>query len=234
VLAFVTAKNLHAKKFDAGQRAIIAARLRPFYDEQADNRKRELSGTRSNPGQVEEKIPQPPIQRLNASQRGMIGAALQPFYAEQAKRKQIDALKRGNETKHGGDSSIEEKIPQSTQRAAQARDEAGKAAGVNHAYVDQAAKIEKASPEVANQVLNGKMTLQEGLKQVAPIIAAVHLVTLAPLHFTDGTSFGTPAAPVPRSVILSTWHSKKGDSMPPDDLAHRRRWSGMIGTADKI
>jgi hypothetical protein len=32
------AKNLHAKKFDASQRAIIAARLRPFYDKLAKER----------------------------------------------------------------------------------------------------------------------------------------------------------------------------------------------------
>ncbi len=32
------AKNLHAKKFGASQRAIIAARLRPFYDKLAKDR----------------------------------------------------------------------------------------------------------------------------------------------------------------------------------------------------
>jgi hypothetical protein len=116
VLAFVTAKNLHAKKFDAGQRGMIGAALMPFYAEQADKRKRELSGTRSNPGQVVEKIPQPD--------------------------------------------------------KAKARDEAGKAAGVNGKYIDAARKVRTASSEVADQVLNGKITLQEGLKQVAPIIAA--------------------------------------------------------------
>jgi protein gp37 len=116
VLAFVTAKNLHAKKFDASQRGMIGAALMPFYAEQADKRKRELSGTRSNPGQVVEKIPQPD--------------------------------------------------------KAKARDEAGKAAGVNGKYIDAARKVRTASSEVADQVLNGKITLQEGLKQVAPIIAA--------------------------------------------------------------
>jgi protein gp37 len=116
VLAFVTAKNLHAKKFDASQRGMIAARLRPFYDKQAKDR----------------------------------------YDATVGRPKKDD------------DKSVE-KIPPIT---AKARDEAGKAAGVNGKYVDAATKIEKASPEVANQVLNGKMTLQEGLKQVAPIIAA--------------------------------------------------------------
>jgi protein gp37 len=116
VLAFVTAKNLHAKKFDASQRAMIGEALLPFYAEQAKGRQREQA-----------KINQPQSQKV-------------------------------------------EKIPPSEK--AKARDEAGKAAGVNGKYIDAARKVRTASPEVANQVLNGKMTLQEGLRQVAPIIAA--------------------------------------------------------------
>ncbi len=60
----------------------------------------------------------------------MIAHELKPFYAARAKERQGEALKRGNETKHQSDSSIEEKIPQSI-RSAQARDEAGKDVGVN-------------------------------------------------------------------------------------------------------
>jgi hypothetical protein len=66
----------------------------------------------------------------------MIAAKLRPMFDERAKRRQVEALKRGNETKHGGDSSIVEKIPQS--RNTKSRDEAGKAAGVNGRYVDMA------------------------------------------------------------------------------------------------
>jgi protein gp37 len=117
VLAYVTAKNLHAKKFDAGQRAIIAARLRPFYD-------------------------------------------------EQAKQRQLATLKQNNDN-----FIVVEKVPQREQES-RARDAAGNAAGVNGKYVDAATKIQKAAPEVAQAVLDGKLTLKEGLKQVAPIIAA--------------------------------------------------------------
>jgi protein gp37 len=111
-LAHVTAKNLHAKKFDASQRAVIAARLRPFYDEEAKMR------------QV---------------------------------RKPAD--------------SVVEKVPPQNDQF-KARDAAGTAAGVNGKYVDAATKIQKAAPEVAQAVLDGKLTLKEGLQQVAPIIAA--------------------------------------------------------------
>jgi hypothetical protein len=57
----------------------------------------------------------------------MIAAKLRPLYDERAKRRQ----KGGR-----GGVLLEEKIPQS--RKTQARDEAGKAAGVNGRYVDMA------------------------------------------------------------------------------------------------
>lgn len=44
VLAYVTAGNLHAKKFDASQKAVIAARLFPFYAERAKVRYDETVG----------------------------------------------------------------------------------------------------------------------------------------------------------------------------------------------
>jgi|LakMenEpi03Aug12_release.lakeMendotaPanAssembly.Ray.scaffolds.fasta_scaffold56827_3 protein gp37 len=133
VLAFVTAKNLHAKKFDAGQRAIIAARLRPFYDKLAKDRQ-VASGEQFGRGtKVVQKVAQP----MSDQHR---------IYSLAEEREAFDRKK--------------------------ARDEAGKAAGVNHKYVDDATKIQRASSEVADQVLNGKITLQEGLRQVAPIIAA--------------------------------------------------------------
>jgi len=110
VIAYVTAKNLHAKKFNASQRAMIAERLRPFYD-------------------------------------------------AQAKKRQI---------RKPADSVVQEVAQQNTK----ARSEAGRAAGVNHTYVDQARKVMEASPQVAQNVLDGKLTLKEALVEVAPIIAA--------------------------------------------------------------
>jgi hypothetical protein len=73
--------------------------------------------------------------KFDASQKAVIASRLMPFYSLAAKERQVEALKRGNETKHGEDSSIVEKIPPSKQKT-KARDEAGKAAGVNGRYVD--------------------------------------------------------------------------------------------------
>jgi len=44
VLAHVTASNLHAKKFDANQKAMIGAGLRPYYEAQAKERKSDNGG----------------------------------------------------------------------------------------------------------------------------------------------------------------------------------------------
>lgn len=110
VLAHVTANNLHAKKFDASQRAVIAARLRPFYDQAAKARQ----GTRTDLGNIPQKVA-------------------------------------------GGND---------------ARDAAGKAAGVNHHYVDLATQIERASPALADKVLAGQMTLKDAHVAAKPIIAA--------------------------------------------------------------
>lgn len=121
VLAYVTAGNLHAKKFDASQKAVIAARLMPFYQEKAKDRQRA-------------------------------------------------ALEQGNKTKHGGKSSIPEKIPES--RSNDSRDEAGAAAGVNGRYVGMATQVAEVSPELAEDVLNGRVKLQDAHAKVKPIIAA--------------------------------------------------------------
>jgi len=72
-----------------------------------------------------------------SDQKAMIAAKLRPYYEALARERQEAALKQGNKTKHGGKTSIPEKIPES--KGKDARDEAGKAAGVNGKYVDMAA-----------------------------------------------------------------------------------------------
>ena len=108
--------------------------------------------------------------KYDASQGGMIAAKLRPMFDERAKRRQVEALKRGNETKHGGDSSIVEKIPQSTNT--KARDEAGKAAGVNGRYVDMASQVLSVDKDLAEEVASGKTHLRDAHAIVKPIIQA--------------------------------------------------------------
>ena len=59
VLAHVTASNLHAKKFSTDQKAMIAARLRPFYEAQAKERYEATVGRpKKDADKSVEKIPQ--------------------------------------------------------------------------------------------------------------------------------------------------------------------------------
>ncbi len=111
VLAYVTAGNLHAKKFDASQKAVIAARLMPFYAEKAKERME--AGNNQHTKRPVEKIPQ-----------------------------------------------------------GKARDEAGKAAGVNGRYVDMAAQVAKVDGNLAEDVLNGKVKLQDAHASIKPILDA--------------------------------------------------------------
>ncbi len=65
------AKNLHAKKFGASQRAIIAARLRPFYDEQAKER---YEATVGRPKKDDDKLVQK-VAPITAKSRDAAGKA---------------------------------------------------------------------------------------------------------------------------------------------------------------
>ena len=75
----------------------------------------------------------------------MIASKLLPYYAAQAKERQRES---------GGDvrnKTVEEKIPQP--RKSQSRDEAGKAAGVNHRYVDMATQVASVDAKLGEQVM---------------------------------------------------------------------------------
>lgn len=96
--------------------------------------------------------------KYDASQRSMIAQRLRPFYDAQAKARQV---------RKPAD-SVPEKIP--GQR--DSRDQAGKAAGVNGRYVDMATQVAKAAPELAEDVLQGKVKLKDAHAKVKPILEA--------------------------------------------------------------
>ncbi len=73
--------------------------------------------------------------KFDASQKAVIASRLMPFYTQAAKERQVEA---GKQHGKGQDSKEVEKIPQAKQKT-KARDEAGKAAGVNGRYVDMLA-----------------------------------------------------------------------------------------------
>lgn len=121
VLDAVVAANLHSKKFDASQGSMIAAKLRPMFD-------------------------------------------------ERAKERQIIAIARGNVNRHESQLPIVEKVPQLA--STKARDEAGKAAGVNGRYVDMATQVLSVDKNLAEDVASGKTHLRDAHAIVKPIIQA--------------------------------------------------------------
>jgi protein gp37 len=103
--------------------------------------------------------------KFDASVRAMVALNLKPHYEKQAKERQKEQAKINQPQ-----SQKVEKIPPSEK--AKSRDAAGKAAGVNGRYVDMAGQVAKASPELAESVLQGRVKLQDAHAQVKPIIAA--------------------------------------------------------------
>ena len=75
----------------------------------------------------------------------MIAGKLKPYYEAQAKDRQRDA---GKEYGKGQEPKVVEKIPQP-----KSRDEAGRAAGVNHRYVDMATQVASVDAKLGEQVM---------------------------------------------------------------------------------
>jgi len=107
--------------------------------------------------------------KFDAGVRAMVALNLKPHFAAQAKERQIEAVKKGNVSRHN-ESPVPEKVPALVK--SDSRDQAGKAAGVNGRYVDMAGQVAKASPELAESVLQGRLKLKDAHAQVKPILAA--------------------------------------------------------------
>jgi len=116
VLAYVTANNLHAKKFSTDQKAMIAAKLRPYYEALARERQKHHGGTAP------------------------------------------------------GVKSLVEKIPQV--KKSRARDEAGRAAGVNGKYVDMATQVASVDAKLSEQVMAGRVKLKKAHASIKSILDA--------------------------------------------------------------
>jgi protein gp37 len=98
----------------------------------------------------------------DASQRAMIAQNLLPFYQDEAKERQKE---------HGGTApgkSLVQKVAQVKARAA-----AGKAAGVNHTYVDKASDIVLVDKNLAADVLNGKIKIGVAHAQIKDQATAI-------------------------------------------------------------
>jgi protein gp37 len=113
--------------------------------------------------------------KFDASQRAMVAVGLMPHYEKQAKERQKEA--GGDMKSEAARKSVVEKIPPPINLrpfpdATKSRDAAGRAAGVNGRYVDMAKQVEAVSPELADDVRQGKVKLKDAHAEVKPVIDA--------------------------------------------------------------
>lgn len=81
----VLSLNLHRRHLTASQLATVATQSLPHYEVEAKKRKLLLSGTRSNPGEVVVRLPQPD-QTAKARDQAAAAVGVSPSYVSHAKR----------------------------------------------------------------------------------------------------------------------------------------------------
>ena len=95
--------------------------------------------------------------QLTASQRAMIATEAEKLFAlEIAEKERLRKIQ-----------STEAKLPQSSERAPQARDQAATALNVSSRYVQNAKGVAAKSPEIADKVKSGELSLSEAMKATA-------------------------------------------------------------------
>lgn len=102
---------------------------------------------------------------LTKSQLAMVAKDSLPLYEAEAKERQLAT--QNNEA----GKAVKEKLPELD--SGQARDKAAKATGVNPRYVSDAKRIAEESPEIADKVKSGEMTIQQAKRKLFET-AAVH------------------------------------------------------------
>ena len=121
---------------------------------------------------------------LSPSQRTAVAVEFVAVFAEAAKKRQIEALARGNETKHS-DSSIVENLPQSTEgeRRPPATDEAAELFGVSGRSGRDAQYVKNNDPDTFEKVKAGDVAVSRvGMPVKRPRI---------PVHGLTGAGWGT-------------------------------------------
>lgn len=102
---------------------------------------------------------------LSSGARAALAVEAKPFYEEEARkrRKETEGRPVVNTIK------LQEKVTEVSKPNLQSRDQAAKDFRTNGKYVTQAEKVKKAAPEVFEKLKNGKVSMQDALKEVRKI-----------------------------------------------------------------
>ena len=146
--------------------------------------------------------------QLTSGQRAALAVELEKQKAKLARQRKKEGQQKGAEaTRQKHAEGFPEKIsgkPSSTRkdRAGEAREEAGKEAGVSGRYVSEAKRIEAKSPEVFAQLKSGEISLPQAVQAIKPPAPTVEVdgkpfEQIDPMAAAPGKSFhtGQPFAP---------------------------------------
>lgn len=99
---------------------------------------------------------------LTAGQKAMLAAELEPMYAEAARERQREG---GREHGRGQEEKVMANSPQPIPEETKSREQAAKAVGASGRSVSDAKALKQDAPDLAEQVSNGDMSLNEATKE---------------------------------------------------------------------
>lgn len=131
---------------------------------------------------------------LTKSQAAALAVELEAELKAAAKERQIEgAIKGGRQAR----SKVPEKIPEASPKknhAGESREKAAAAAGVNPRYVSDAKQVKEKDPLLFEQVKNGKKTLSDAKREIAPPPGPVVCKPVGTLPLTEVPGFPAAAA----------------------------------------
>ncbi len=112
---------------------------------------------------------------LDKSQRSMVGLSIEGRLAEEAEDRRRAAISRSRSSERERALETVEIVPPSEK----SREQAGKLVGVSGRYIQDAKLVRDKSPELAERVLAGEMTLPEAKKEIRQQEKAVQVAQIA-------------------------------------------------------
>ena len=103
---------------------------------------------------------------LTTSQKAMVGQGYLAYLKEEAKKRQIEAVKRGNASRHSDLPVPQNSAELGKDRTRESAVQAGKIVGVSHASIKDADFVVKNDPELAQQVRDSKVTVSAAAKRI--------------------------------------------------------------------
>ena len=103
---------------------------------------------------------------LTTSQKAMVGQGYLSYLKEEAKKRQIEAVKRGNVSRHS-DSPIPANLPElGKDRSKESAEQAARIVGASARSIKDADFVVKNNPELAQQVRDSKVTVSAAAKRI--------------------------------------------------------------------